>query len=162
MVCRSGDLTVRVQDIDECDSWADLSPILSAVPFQGRRLIFCGNVYVFKPSESLVVGRKNCMILARFFDADPVVGKRVRRVEIENEQQPGALKNNDLVGLIFEGHVSLRGGKPAVFLFSVVHGRIKLVEVFVAEKSVVDNVPLSSRVVERVVVPRAREIKPLQ
>jgi len=87
------------------------------------------------------------MVFARFFNANAVVGKRAGRVEVENEQQPGTLKDDDLVVLVLQGHVSLRSGKPSVFLFSVVHRRVKLVEIFVAKKLVIDNVPLPSRVV---------------
>ena len=69
-------------------------------------------------------------------------------MEVENEQQPCTLKDDDLVGFVFEGHVSLRSGKPSVFLFSMVHRRVELVEVFIAKKFVINNVPLPSRVVK--------------
>lgn len=102
------------------------------------------------------------MVFARFFNANTVVGKRLGRVEVEDEQQPGALKDNDLVDLVLQGHVSLGGGKPSVFLFSVIHRRVELVEVFVTKNLVINNVPLPTRVMERVIVSRAREVKPLQ
>ena len=83
-------------------------------------------------------------------------------MEVEDEQQPGPLKAYDLINFVLERHVSLRSGKPAVFFFSVVHRRVKLVEVLVTKKYVVNNIPLPPGVVERVVVPRTREIEPLQ
>ena len=120
------------------------------------------SIDVFEPSEALFVGRKDDMVFARFFNANTVVGKRLGRVEVEDEQQPGALKDNDLVDLVLQGHVSLGGGKPSVFLFSVIHRRVELVEVFVTKNLVINNVPLPTRVMERVIVSRAREVKPLQ
>jgi len=148
--------------MDGCDSRPDLRPILPIVPFHGRCLVFGGNFDVFMPSETLVVRRKDDMVSARFFDTDAIVGKRVGRMEVEDEQQPCTLKDDNLVGLVLEGYVSLRSGKPSVFLFSIVHRCVELVEVFVAKELVVSNVPLSSRVVERIVVSRPREVKPLQ
>lgn len=63
---------------------------------------------------------------------------------VENKQQPGTLKDDDLVDFVLEGHVGLRSGEPSVPLFGIVHRRVKFVQVFVAEKFVVDNAPLPS------------------
>ena len=43
----------------------------------------------------------------------------------------------------------------------MVHGRVKVVEEFVSQEIIVNNVPLSPSVLERVAVPFSREIKPL-
>ena len=88
------------------------------------------------------------MVFARLLNADTVVGKRLGRVVVENEQQPGTFKNDDLVNFVLEGYVGLWSGKPPVSLFGIVHSRVELVQILVAEKLVVDDVPLSSCVLE--------------
>ena len=134
--------------MDVCDSWSNLRPILPVIPFHSRCRVFCRNIYVFEPSELFGVGRKDRMVFARFFDADAIVGKRLGGMEVENKQQPGTLKDDDFIGLIFKRDVSLRGGEPAICLFSVVHCRIKLVEILVAKIRVINDIPLPSCVVE--------------
>lgn len=51
--------------------------------------------------------------------------------------------------------------KPAVLTSEVIHGGIKVVQIPVSEDLVIDNVPLSARVMERVSIAFSREIKPL-
>ena len=134
--------------MEKCGSGSNLRPILSIVPFHGCCLVLGRNVNIFKPSETLVVRGKDYPIFARLFNTNAVIGKRVGGVEVEYEQQPSTFEDNDLVSLILEGHVSLRSGKPSVFLFGVVHRRVEPVEVLVTKKFVISNVPLSPRVVE--------------
>jgi hypothetical protein len=43
----------------------------------------------------------------------------------------------------------------------VVHEAVEVVEVFVAKKAIVDDVPLAAGVLERVAIALSREIKPL-
>jgi len=89
--------------MDECNSRSDLRPILPIVPFHGRCLVFGGNIDVFIPSETLVVRRKDDVVVTRFFNADAIVGKRIGRMEVENKQQPGTLKDDDFIDLVLEG-----------------------------------------------------------
>ena len=74
-VCKPADLPVRGWCVNECESGSNLGPILPIVPFHGLCLVFARNVDVFKPSETLVVGREDDMVFARSFNADAVVGK---------------------------------------------------------------------------------------
>ncbi len=82
-------------------------------------------------------------------------------MEIENEQQTSPFEDNDFIDLILERDPRLRRVKPVEFRFEVVHGRVKVVEEFVSQDWIVDNVPLSPSVLERVAVPFSREIEPL-
>lgn len=55
----------------------------------------------------------------------------------------------------------LGGSKPLVFGLQVVHGFVEVVQVPVAKYGIINDVPLPTGVVERVVVSSTREIEPL-
>lgn len=82
-------------------------------------------------------------------------------MEVENEEKARALKHDDLVNFVLQRDVRLWCSKPAIFILGVVDGGIEGIEILVAENSIVDDVPLSARVVERVAVAFARKIQPL-
>jgi hypothetical protein len=62
---------------------------------------------------------------------------------------------------MLEGDVCLRCGEPSVLGFQVVHGLVEIVEVLVAKVLVVEDVPLTTGVMERVVVTFSGEVQPL-
>ena len=55
----------------------------------------------------------------------------------------------------------LRGFEPFVFCSEVVHRTIEVVQVFVSQEVVVDDVPLATSMFERVSITLAREVEPL-
>jgi len=89
------------EDDGSSRGYVNLHPILPIIPFHGRCLIFNGSINVVKPSEPFIICRKDNTVLARFLNPNSVVRKRIGRVEIENIQQPGTLKDDDLVGFVF-------------------------------------------------------------
>jgi hypothetical protein len=69
-------------------------------------------------------------------------------MEIEDEEQPSPFEDDDLIALVFEGDVRLGRIKPAILYFEMLYGSVKVVQVFVSQEIIVDNVPLSPSVVE--------------
>jgi len=69
-------------------------------------------------------------------------------MEVEDEEQPSPFEDDDLIALVFEGDPRLGRIKPAILYFEMLHGSVKVVQVFVSQKIIVDNVPLSPSVVE--------------
>jgi hypothetical protein len=83
-------------------------------------------------------------------------------VEVQDEEQTGTLKHNHFVTLVLQTDICLRSTKPPILTFSVLHGSIKIVEELVTQERVVDEVELSSCIVERVVISCTREVKPFR
>jgi hypothetical protein len=81
-------------------------------------------------------------------------------VEVEDEEQASSLEHDNLVALMLQADVCLRGAEPLVLLVEVLHGGIKLVQHFVTQEVVVDEVELPPGVVERVVVSSTGEVEP--
>lgn len=99
---------------------------------------------------------------ARLLDADAVVGVAVGVVEVEDEDQAGALKDDDLVTLVLERDVGLRSVQPAVLVLGQVHRPVEVVEVLVTQEAILGKVELASGVPERVLVALAGEVEPLR
>lgn len=78
-------------------------------------------------------------------------------MEIEHPEQIPALKNNDLVRLVFEGNV-LAGLEKVEAGLEVVHGLVPRVEEFVPEEGVVSEVVLAAGVVETIIVSCSRKV----
>lgn len=83
-------------------------------------------------SKSGIIGIKNNAIRARDINTDAIIREALRRVEIEDPQQARAFKDEDLVILILQTDVRLRGMQPAVFGFGVLHRAVEVVEESVA------------------------------
>ena len=81
-------------------------------------------------------------------------------MEVEDEEQASPLKDDDLVTLVLQADVRLRGTEPLVLFVEVLHGGIELVQHLVAQEIIVNEVKLPSRVVERVVVSSTGEVEP--
>ncbi len=56
--------------------------------------------------------------------------------------------------------ISLRRMKPSVFLLEMLHRSIKFIQELISKEMIVYDIPLSSRIMERIVIPCSREIKP--
>lgn len=107
-------------------------------------------------------------------------------MEIENEEEAGAFKDDDLVAFVLEGDVGLgkkkkmcmsalarqpvnagsrihlRRLQPPVLGLEVVHLGVKVVEVPVPKELVLRQVELTAGIVERVIVSGTGKIEPLQ
>lgn len=105
---------------------------------------------------------ENDAVGARLLDADAVIGVAVGVVEVEDEDQAGALKDDDLVTLVLERDVGLRGVQPAVLVLAQVHRPVKVVEELVTQKTIFRKVELTPGVPERVLVALTGEVKPLR
>ena len=102
------------------------------------------------------------MVFTGFLDSNTIIRKRLRRMEVEDEEETSAFIYDDFVNFVFQRDVCRTGVKPMIFIVELVHGFIEVVEVFVTKKVIVDNVPLASCVVEGVAVTLAGEIEPLR
>lgn len=83
-------------------------------------------------------------------------------MEVKDEQQSRALKHDDLITLMLKADVSLRRCEPAILLLKVLHSSIKVIQESVTQKVVINQVELTSRVMERVVVSSTRKVEPLR
>lgn len=95
-------------------------------------------------------------------DPDPVVNKRLGRVEVEDPEQPGPFEDDHLVTLVLARDVTLGRVEPAKPVLDVLHARVEPGQLAIPEQVVVDEVELAAGVVERVAVALAREVKPLR
>lgn len=102
------------------------------------------------------------LVGARNIDTDPVISEALSMMEVEDEHRAGPLKDNNLVTLVLERDVCLRGMQPAILGFGQVHGTVKVVEVLVPEETVLSQVELATSIPERVAVALAREVEPLR
>jgi hypothetical protein len=50
--------------------------------------------------------------------------------------------------------------KPSVFLLEMLHGSIKFIQEVISKDTIIDNIPLSSRIMVRIIIPCSGEIKP--
>lgn len=88
---------------------AHLQEVLAIVPFQRGSVVLHIRVDPVMSTKSLLVAREDYGIFTGLFDANPVVYKRLRRVEIEDEEESGTLKDYHLVDFVFEGNIRLDG-----------------------------------------------------
>lgn len=86
-----------------------LHPVLAVVPFHGSGFVRDARVNVVKPAKLLLVAGQHNSVRPRDFNAHAVIGERVRRVEVENEEQAGTLVYDDLVSFVFERNIRLFG-----------------------------------------------------
>ena len=110
-----------------------------------------------------------------------VVGEALVVVKVDDEDAAGPLERDHLVLLVLPAHVAGVGGQPAVPLLRLVHGRVKVVEMFVPggidterwsqsrdrmifpllsspEVHIVNQVELAASIVVRRVVASPREV----
>lgn len=104
---------------------------------------------------------ENDAVGALLLNTDAVVGVAVGVVEVEDKDQAGALKDDDLIALVLERDVGLWGVQPAVLVLGQVHRPVKVVEVLVTQKTIFRKVELAPGVPERVLVALTGEVKPL-
>lgn len=81
-------------------------------------------------------------------------------MEIEDPKEPCALEDQDLVALVLQADVGLRGVEPAVLVLGKLHGAVELVEELVPQQVVLGEVELAASVPEGVVVAGPREVEP--
>ena len=137
-----------------------MRPVLPAVPLHGRSKEPRRRLDGAKATDLLSVGVEHDLICTGLLDADAIIEEALRGVEIEDENAAGALEHDDLVALVLEADVRLRGVQPAVAVLGQVHLAVELVEVLVPQERVLGEVQLPSRVPERVLVALAREVEP--
>ncbi len=141
---------------------------------------FDAQVNSIEPSETLFVTGEHNLVLSGLLNANAIVRERLRRVEVEDEKNSGTLEDDLFIDVVLQGHMCLYdgmsssshqwtgearvtwgAGKPLVFGLQVVHGFVEVVQVPVAKYGIINDVPLPTGVVERVVVSSTREIEPL-
>lgn len=159
-----------------------VTAILAAIAIQSESIAAAGgvcatsNVRASIPADS---GR--VYSLAMSLNADLIAGKRLCVVEVEDEDEARALKDDHFVALMLprdvglrekrRSHHALHGGHEALTyrpstqecmsLLELVHCAIERIHKLVAQILGVDEVPLSTTIVIGLVVADARKIKPL-
>jgi hypothetical protein len=63
-----------------------LKPVLPSVPFHRGREVFDGFVDPVVSSEVLVIGREYDLVLASPVSSYSIIGERIGRVEVEDEE----------------------------------------------------------------------------
>src|ERR1700753_171876 len=113
----------RKRKTHDCSAawYVDMRPVLPRVPLHGRREEARLVIDAVEPALLLGVRLEDDAIRARNLDSYPVVGEACRRVEVEDEDQPGALKDNHLVPFVLERDVRLFGMQPAELGLACVH-----------------------------------------
>lgn len=81
-------------------------------------------------------------------------------MEVEDEEQSCTFKYEGFILLVLERYVRLGGAQPLVHGLEVVQDLVEFVQVPVSEEWVVDQVELTSSVLERVPVTLSREVHP--
>lgn len=139
----------------------DLHKVLAIVPWQisGEESGVLRNAV--QTTKGRAVSVDDDAVSTSLLDTDPVIGEAVAWVEVEDPEQAGALKHNDLVLLILEGDVGLWAMEPAIFLFCPLHLAVEIVQEAVPQEVVVWQIKLTTGIVEAVAVALAREIEPL-
>lgn len=61
----------------------------------------------------------------------------LRSVQVEDEDDAGALERNDAVALVLEADVGLGRSEPLVLVLERVHGAVKVAQVAVAQELIV-------------------------
>lgn len=117
-----------------------MSPVLAVVPFHGRGEEASAFINATMAANILVVGVQNNLVRSRNLNADSVVGIALGGVEIENEDNAGPLKDDDLVSLMLERDVCLWRRQPTVVLLRGVHETIKVVEELIAKEVIISQV----------------------
>jgi len=129
---------------------ANLQPILPPIPLHRRGEVFAIQSNVIKPAKIPLVATQRNPILPWFLYPYTIVCVALCRVKIENEQQPSSLIHNHLVYFMFQRHVrlvecrseffscfkflsNLWRTQPAMLLREVVHGDVKIVQIFIAQ-----------------------------
>ena len=138
-----------------------MGAVLAVVPREIRGEEASLGIETVEATVLLGIRVENDAVGARLLNTDAVVGEAVGVVEVEDEDQAGALKDNDLVALVLERDVGLRGVQPAVLVLAQVHRPVKVVEELVTQEVIFRKVELASGVPERVLVALTGEVKPL-
>lgn len=139
-----------------------MGPVLPAIPLHWRSIKLGIRVDAAEATDLLGVGVEHDLVGAGHVDADPVIGKALGGVEVEDEDAAAALEHDDLVALVLEADVGLGCVQPAVVGLRQVHLAVELVEVPVPQQVVFGQVELAPRVPERVLVALAREVEPFR
>lgn len=84
-----------------------MSPVLSSIPLHWCREETCVLIDPAVPTHVFRVRVQHNPIRSGHIDADTIVAKALRRVEVENEDDSGSLKHDDLVALVLKRDVSL-------------------------------------------------------
>lgn len=137
-----------------------LQEVLAVVPRKWRREEARALIHITMAAKLLRICAEHNLVGALLLDSNAVVGEAVLRVEVEDPEEASALKDNDLVALVLEADVGLGRVEPAVLLFGPLHLAVELVEVAVAEETVVNKVELAAGVCEAVVVAFTGKVEP--
>jgi len=139
----------------------DLHKILAVVPWHISREESGILRDAVQTTKGWAISVDDNAVSTSLLNTNPVVGKAVARVEVKDPEQPGALKDDDLVLLVLEGDVGLWAVEPAIFLFCPLHLAVKLVQEAVSQQLVVWQIELTAGIVEAVAVALAWKIEPL-
>lgn len=136
--------------------------MLPITPVTLRRKELALLTYAIMSSKPRLIRIQRNPVLPCSGDTDSVIRKRLCWMKIENEHGSGTIKDKDLVAFMFERDECLRGGEPSDLGLGMVHGRVELIEELVPQEVVVDDVPLTTRVMEGGVVSCARKVEPFR
>lgn len=139
----------------------DLHKVLTVVPWQISREESGILRNAIQSSKSWTVSIDDDAVSTGLLDTDPVVGKAVAWVKVEDPEKSGALKHNDLVLLVLEGDVGLWSVEPTILLFCPLHLAVEVVQEAVSQQVVVWEVELTASIVEAVAVALAWKVEPL-
>jgi hypothetical protein len=105
-----------------------LHKMLPITPWPIRRKELALLTHTIMSSKARLIRIQSNPVLPRRGDSNAVVGKRFCRVEVENEDRTGTIKDEDLITLMLERDEGLRGREPSDLGLGMVHGRIELVQ----------------------------------
>ena len=133
------------------------------MPLLPRRKIQRPTLHIIKPSKPLpLITIQHHSILPLHFHSNPIIRITLHRVKIKHKHQSSSFKHNHLILLMLKRHIRLRCLQPSIFPRNMVHRRIEIVQILVSKKWIVNHVPLTPRIVERVPVTLSWKIEPLQ
>lgn len=125
-----------------------LQVIFPLIPLHRRSNIHRITLHIVKPSKSLFITVQHNPIFSSFLNPNSIIRETIFWMEIEDKQQSGTFVYDHFVDLVFERNESLGRFEPFIFCCGLIHRAIEVVEVFVAKKVIIHDVPLTTCVVE--------------
>lgn len=99
-------------------------------------------------------------VRSRLFNADPIVGKAFRGMEVEHPQQVRSFKDEDLIDFVLETDIRLWSLQPTVLLLCELHGAVELVEKPIAQEMVFREIQLPTCIPEGIAISFSGEVEP--
>lgn len=92
---------------------------------------------------------------------DSVIREALVQVEVEDEDETASVEGHHFVAFMLPGHkAGVAFVQPSIFLFGEVHRPVPVVQELVLQQVVLDEAPLTTRIVERLVVSDSWEVQP--